>query len=216
MFKLAAALAARPRLLIAFAVAAGAAALLFIVPNPLRFTTRAILAWDASALVFILLALHRMAGCPVETMRAEAARQDEGGAAILALSLFAAAVGLVALTAELSQAKGEHGLVGSLRIILAFATVVLSWFFVHTVFAFHYAHLYYTEPKSLQFPGTEEPCYAEFMYFALVVGMTAQVSDVVTGTPAMRRVVMTHGVISFFFNTAILALGVNLAAGLAK
>mgnify|MGYP003338969960 CR=1 FL=1 len=84
--------------------------------------------------------------------------------------------------------------------------------FVHTVFCFHYAHIYYTDPTSLQFPGTKEPCYSDFMYLALVVGMTAQVSDVGITDRTIRRTATAHGVISFVFNTALVALMVNIAA----
>jgi uncharacterized membrane protein len=98
--------------------------------------------------------------------------------------------------------------------------VVLSWMFIHTVFAFHYAHGYYANQSSgegcLDFPATEKPVYWDFLYFSFVIGMTAQVADVQTKTVAMRKLVLVHGVIAFFFNTAILALGVNLAASLAS
>ena len=98
-------------------------------------------------------------------------------------------------------------------------TVVLSWAFIHTVFAFHYAHAYYGDDGSgacLDFPGDDKPLYWDFLYFSFVIGMTAQVADVATTSTSMRKLVMAHGVVAFFFNTAILALGVNLAAALAQ
>ena len=97
-------------------------------------------------------------------------------------------------------------------------TVALSWLFLHTVFAFHYAHAYYSESaasdRPLEFPGKTEPLYWDFIYFSFICGMTTQVADVVTRTTAMRRLVLGHCILAFFFNTSIIALGVNIAAGL--
>jgi uncharacterized membrane protein len=94
---------------------------------------------------------------------------------------------------------------------------------VHTLFAVHYAHGYYGDaPRDgrggiaggLAFPGGAEPDYWDFLYFSFVIGMTSQVSDVQTTSPWMRRLCLAHGIVSFFFNTVILALTVNSAAGL--
>ncbi len=197
----------RPALTAAIVIALGASA---VGAQVLRGPQAVLLGWCGAAAIYLVLAWITAASATVADMRKRAAQLDQGNGFIFGVTLCAASASVVAIVVDLGQAHSNS------ELILGAATLVLSWFFVHTVFAFHYAHLYYVEPKSLQFPGTEEPCYGEFMYFALVVGMTAQVSDVVTGTAEMRRVVMTHGVISFFFNTAILALGVNLAAGLAK
>jgi len=93
---------------------------------------------------------------------------------------------------------------------------VLSWGFIHTMFALHYAHDYYGEHGAgkggLAFPGEQVPDYWDFVYFAFVIGMTSQVSDVAVASRPIRRTVNAHGVVSFFFNTALLALSVNLAA----
>ena len=97
---------------------------------------------------------------------------------------------------------------------LAILTIVLSWIVVHTTFALHYAHDYYsgTQAGGLAFPGDDKPDYWDFVYFSFVVGMTAQVSDVGITSKAIRRTATAHGVISFFFNTALLALTINIAA----
>jgi uncharacterized membrane protein len=93
---------------------------------------------------------------------------------------------------------------------------VLSWVFIHTIFALHYAHDYYGEygakQSGLNFPGDEPPDYWDFVYFSFVIGMTSQVSDVAVAGRPIRRTVIAHGVVSFFFNVALLALMVNLAA----
>jgi uncharacterized membrane protein len=83
------------------------------------------------------------------------------------------------------------------------------------IFAMHYAHVFYEQPEGgLIFPGEGEPDYWDFLYYSIVIGMTCQVSDVQVATPELRRLTQVHGVLSFFFNTVILALAVGVAAGL--
>jgi uncharacterized membrane protein len=100
-------------------------------------------------------------------------------------------------------------------------TLFVSWLMTHTTFAFRYAHEYYQiDPGAagiaggLEFPGEKRPDYLDFMYFSLVLGMTFQVSDVQITARKFRRLAAVHGLLSFLFNTIILALTVNLAAGL--
>ena len=150
-----------------------------------------------------------------EQLRRHASYEDEGVAVILVLTTSAVSLCLAAIFALLDQ------LGHPLPLALAVASVLLGWGTLHTVTAFRYAHLYYTasdegDAGGLQFPGTEEPHMSDFLYYSLVIGMTSQVSDVQTLSPPMRRTTMAHGVISFFFNTVILALAVNIAAGFAK
>jgi uncharacterized membrane protein len=188
------------------ALCVSGAGVLFVRPSQ-----AVLVGWCAAASVYLLLAWRTARQATVARMRERAATLDAGSGVIVAVAIGAAAASVAAIVLDLGHARGGgHGP----ELLLSGLTLVLSWFFVHTVFAFHYAHLFYVEPRHLSFPGGGEPTFADFMYFSLVVGMTAQVSDVVTGTAAMRRLVMVHGVIAFFFNTAILALGVNLAAGL--
>jgi uncharacterized membrane protein len=102
---------------------------------------------------------------------------------------------------------------------LTIATILLSWFFVHTIFALHYAHEYYGERRDgviggLNFPGDDDPDYWDFFYFSLVVGMTSQVSDVAITSKSIRRVATMHGALSFFFNVTVLALTINIVSGL--
>jgi uncharacterized membrane protein len=105
---------------------------------------------------------------------------------------------------------------GPAHLALAVVTITLSWAFIHTIFALHYAHEFYIENRyedgGLAFPGKEQPDYGDFLYFSLVIGMTSQVSDVAVTAKAIRRTVAAHGVVSFFFNAALLALTVNIAA----
>ena len=103
--------------------------------------------------------------------------------------------------------------------LLATATILLSWAFIHTIFSIHYAHEYYGERRDgkiggLKFPGDPQPDYWDFLYFSLVIGMTSQVSDVQVTSKVLRRVFSMHGVLSFFFNLTLLALTVNMVSNL--
>ena len=103
--------------------------------------------------------------------------------------------------------------------LLAMATILLSWSFVHTIFALHYAHEYYGERRDgkiggLKFPGDTKPDYWDFLYFSLVIAMTSQVSDVAITSKVIRRIVTVHGALAFFFNLTVLALTVNMISNL--
>jgi uncharacterized membrane protein len=150
-------------------------------------------------------------------IRARAASQDEGRIAMLVLTVFAALASLGAILGELGtgQVTGQAVARTPAQLALATVTIVLSWAFIHTIFALHYAHDYYGvrgDQKNLNFPGEEAPDYWDFVYFSFVIGMTSQVSDVAASSRSMRRAVAAHGIVSFFFNAALLALTVNIAA----
>jgi len=221
-----ASLAARPRLVGAVAIGAAAALLLWLVPNALRPSTRAILAWDLAVGWFAATMLRGMRGVDGSILRARAAAQDEGRHAILAIVLSAAAVSLLAIAAELSLAKTVHGAEKGWHVGLAFVTVALSWFLVQLIFALHYAHTYFGFQDDedglvggLRFPserpdGREEPDYWDFLHFAVVIGVASQTADISFTSKGMRRIGTVHGVVAFTFNTIVLALTINLVAGL--
>jgi uncharacterized membrane protein len=175
-----------------------------------------LLGWSCGVAVYLAVAAWTADRASLTDIRKRAALLDEGGVVILFVTVGAAMASLGAIVMELARAKGEAH--GGAAAALAAITVVLSWMFIHSIFAFHYAHAYYGGDKSshacLEFPATDKPIYWDFLYFSFVIGMTAQVADVQTKTVSMRKLVLAHGVIAFFFNTAILALGVNLAASL--
>ncbi len=212
--------ATRPRLLIALGVGLAVAAAMVVIPNHFRLSTRSVLAWDSAALAFIIMAIEALRGCDISRIRRQAARQDEGRGLILALAVVAAAAAVFAIGAELSLAKGEHGLIKIARIALAFSTIAVSWFFVHLIFALHYAHEFYsadqeTEPEGgLLFPGSEAADYWDFLHFAVIIGVACQTADIAFTSKSMRRTGTAHGLISFAFNTVVLALTINLLAGL--
>ncbi len=153
-------------------------------------------------------------------MAADAAHQQEGEWTIFSLTIAAVVFSLVATLGEFAAIKDVHGPDRSLHIVLVVVTLLASWLMVHTTFAFRYAHEFYTRTGGdefdggLQFPGKDDPDYLDFVYFALVLGMTFQVSDVEITSRKFRRLATVHGLLSFLFNTIIFALSVNLAAGL--
>lgn len=206
---------AHRRLLISAAV--GIATVFVLQPTDLTLVTRILLGWDTGVAIYLVWAAAVMAHCStVAAIRRNAAIQDEGAFAILLLTVAAAIASLGAIFAELAALERANPNYG-FHIALVVATVVLSWTFTHTIFALHYAHDFYGEASrssGLKFPGNTEPDYWDFVYFAFVIGMTFQVSDVAVTHRAIRRVVVAHGALSFFFSTAIVALTVNIAAGL--
>lgn len=204
---------ARPRL---FLSAGLALAIYLALPSALAPATRFIIGWDLGIAAFLAATLTMMLRASIERMRRRAALQDSGRWTILALTVAAVCISVLAIGYELHEAKGLPPAATGWRVGLAMLTVVLSWSFTHTIFAMHYAHEFYRDkkPSGLLFPGDQAPDYIDFMYYGFVVGMTCQVSDVQITGQALRRLTLVHGVLSFFFNTVILALAINLAAGL--
>jgi uncharacterized membrane protein len=174
-----------------------------------------ILAWDAGVACYLLLTHRVIADHSVASMKRRAARLDTRTSVIMAIVVTAACVSLYGLSMNLHGPQGvlpDHPV---LRVVLAGVTVIGSWSLIHTVFAVHYTHLYYGPSNGgLIFPGAGDPNYYDFLYYSFVVGMTCQVSDVQVAEPGMRRLTLVHGVLSFFFNTVILALAVSVGAGL--
>lgn len=204
-----------------FGTALAAGALVFLVaPGWLRGMMRGVAAYDAWALA--LLAWYW-----VEIRRTESdpavhrARQDDPGRNIaFAVVLLAVAFGLYAAIQILGRGKHQPGHELA-TYALALGAVALGWLLIHTVFIFRYARIYYASRAAdkrsdggLKFPGDEGLDDFDFAYFSFVIGMTFQVSDVQVTGRRIRRVVLAHGIISFAYNTAILALGVNLVSNL--
>ncbi|MGN2252637.1 DUF1345 domain-containing protein [Frateuria sp. GZRe12] len=172
-----------------------------------------LLGFDAGALAFMGLQLWEFSAATPTSMRKKARHQDAGRWGILWSGVAISTVVLVALGTELEA--GKTG--GLVAIVVSAASIMLSWAFLNTLFALHYAHGYYgdygEEHKGLRFPGGGEPDYWDFAYFAVVIGMTFQVSDVQVTSRELRRMVLMHGVIAFFFNVFIVAVSVNIMAG---
>jgi uncharacterized membrane protein len=193
------------------------------VGHTLALAFRSIVAWDAYAACFLLLAWTRIFSITPSVVVRMATLQHTSRIIIFVFVLVAACISLVAVAFLLGTAKDLPLAARSGHIICAVGTVILSWVMVHTLFTLHYAYLYYrkhdsvedTEGPRLLFPGDQKnPDYYDFAYFSFVIGMTSQVSDVQIACRSIRRWALLHGVISFGFNTAVLALGINVISGL--
>ena len=200
---------ARPRTFVAIAVGIIA---FFLLPGSMRPITRLLLAWDIFAAVYLILVYLMMLRCEHHHIRRDAVLQDDGRFVILMVAALGAFASIAAIVSELGTAQR-----GTLELVHATATIALSWAAVHTTFALHYAHDYYRGARAggLQFPSGdthEHADYWDFVYFSFVIGMTAQVSDVGITDKTIRRTATVHGIISFIYNTALLALMVNIAA----
>jgi len=177
----------------------------------LRTTTCILVGWDAGVALYLVLIYQITAQASIARIRQRAAVNDEGAIALLALTTAAALASLAAVVAELGHTPSAY------KIALGIGTILLSWTFVHVIFALHYAYEFYadrTQTGGLVFPGNADPDYWDFLYYSLVVAMTAQVSDVQITSKAIRRLTTLHGVISFFFNLTVLALTVNIVSSL--
>jgi len=177
-------------------------------------STRTLVGWDIGVALYLVLAGHVIATAEINDIRQHAEEQDEGQSAILMLSVAAALASLIAIVRELRPDAANGTGAQAAQVLLAGVTILLSWAFIHTIFALHYAHEYYDvhAPGGLAFPGEHEPDYWDFIYFSFVIGMTSQVSDVAVTSQRLRRLAVAHGVLSFIFNVALLALTINVAA----
>jgi uncharacterized membrane protein len=203
---------ARPRLFVCGAI--GAVVVGVALAANWRLETRLLTGWDVGVALYLALAFHTMSRSNTHIMRRHAAEQDEGRLTMLVLTVAAALASLVAIFAHLGSSAGATGGRPPANVALAAFTILLSWAFIHTIFALHYAHEFYdeTDGGGLAFPGEREPDYWDFVYFSFVIGMTSQVSDVAITSKLIRRTAAAHGIVSFVFNAALLALTVNLAA----
>jgi uncharacterized membrane protein len=200
---------ARPRTFIAMAIGIVA---FFLLPGSLRLVTRLLISWDIFIAFYLVLVCTLVFRSGLAHIRRNAVLQDDGRFLILLVTALGAFASIAAIIFGLDA---QHR--SSPELALATVTIALSWAAVHTSFALHYAHEYYrgAKPGGLQFPSGdqhEDADYWDFVYFSFVIGMTAQVSDVGITDKAIRRTATVHGIISFVFNTALVALMVNIAA----
>lgn len=211
-------LSARPRLAAALAVFLVVAGL-GTASGAWRWPTIVLIAWNTAVLLLIALDLGMMAGSDERSMRRRAALLDDGQQAILALSVAAAVASLIAIAAELAVVRDLTGLTRLAHVGLSGLTVVTAWTFIHVMFAVHYAHEWIQNHDTasgpgLHIPGEDHPDYWDFLYVAIVIGTSGQTADVEFTSKRMRRIGLVHCTLAFFFNTTVLALTVNIAAGL--
>lgn len=211
--------ALRPRVSLAVLTALAA---VFLLPSTVSGNLRTALAADAGAFVYLALSFRIMLACGRDVMRKRAEKQDDSAVVILVLVLVAIALSFWTIFGVLSEAKQVGGEAKALHVSLAAVTILLYWLVTQVVFTFHYAHEFYRPDgageqiaEGLNFPGgDQEPDYWDFFYFATSLGAASQTSDVAILTKPLRRLVTLHAVISFFFNTAVLALAINIGASL--
>ena len=175
--------------------------------------------FDLGVLAFAVSCLPLWRTDAATSVRARAVRDDGGRVLLLLVSAVTLGVVLLALARITIGVKT----LGAGDVTAVVGTLLLAWLFVNLVYAFHYAHLYYDQTNGegsprdiggLQFPGDAEPVFSDFCYFSFVIGMTCQVSDVAVAAPVLRRVVLLHGVLSFVFNLGVLAMTINVLAGI--
>jgi uncharacterized membrane protein len=193
-----------------------------VLPRSIGEGTRLLVAFDLAAVVFLGAVWIMMARATTADMRRRAQIEDEGRYVVLALSAAAAVAILLAITSQLQEIRDPTSTATALRVTLAAVTILLAWFCMNTIFALHYAHFFYgdsdasagAEARGLDFPGRADPDYWDFLYFSFVIGMTFQVSDVQIENHRLRRLGLAHGVLAFFFNVVVVALTINIIAGL--
>lgn len=207
---------ARLALVVVIAVAADV-----LTQEWLGTATRLLLAWDVGALVYLFLAWMLVARSDENMTRVRAQRYDQSGYVIFLLVTTAAGASFVAIGFLAGNLKALEFWPRAGYLTLTVAALLLSWLLIQTLFAFHYARLYYARPddgdqhqRGLKFPDEGEPDYLDFAYYACVIGMTSQVSDVAVMARHMRRLTLIHGVLSFVFNITILAMSINIIGGL--
>ena len=208
----------RPRLFIAAFV--GICMCMFIPVDivPLEIT-RILIGWNVGACLYLIICTVMMVRSDHEMMHRRAAMEDEGQLVILALVVLSAIASLAAIIAELAVVKDMAGAAKFAHIGLAVLTILSSWAFTHMMFAMHYTHDYYLclskkMPVGLDFPNDNAPLYGDFCYLSFVIGTSGQTADVSFTSKAMRRIGLLHCVLSFLFNTTLLALTINIAASL--
>ena len=195
-----------------------------------RFSTpvHIMLTWLAYCLTNLLLSWVTILSSHPADVKKEVYAQDSSRTMIFLFAISAAFISVFAILILLqssSQSASEADLSG--HILLSLASVISSWWLVHTIFTLRYAHLYYRDihyskkdkdqkQRSLDFPNEDQPDYLDFTYFSFVLGMTFQVSDVSINSRNIRRLVLVHSLLSFAFNTVIVALSINVVSGLVQ
>jgi len=206
-------ISARPRLLLSILAGFAVGALLPVYVSELRGVTRFLVAWDFGVGLYLILAFWMIAHSGVREIHRQYLAQDEGGFAILVLTIVSAcaSVGAVFAWLEVATRAETFALPGLVFLLL---TIMLYWAFIQTMFALHYAHEFYAEHHKtgggLIFPHDPEPTYWDFVYFAFAIGTATQVSDVEIVSKRIRRTVTVHGIVSFFCNVTVIALTVGL------
>lgn len=205
-------LQARWRLL--FATMLGVALVVLLPEEKYWLTSRVLIGFDSSVALYLALVIVMILRSDPDRLRRESPLQDEGRIAIPILTVTAGMASLGAIVFWLRTASETKTIEPGIFALL-FLTTLLSWLFIHTMFALHYAHEYYAEHRGqgggMRFPGGGSPNYWDFIYFAFVIGTSTAVSDVAVTSRAIRNTVTAHGLVAFVFNVTMIALTVSIA-----
>jgi uncharacterized membrane protein len=176
-----------------------------------------LLAWCATALVWITLVWSRIATLNAEATSAYATAEEPARATVDTILLSASVISLVGVVFGVIKAGNAHGGEKAILLTAGVVAIVASWGVVHTLFTLRYADLYYTGADGgIDFKEDSKPDYADFAYLAFTIGMTYQVSDTDLQTKEIRHTALRHALLSYLFGTVIIAATINLAAGLVK
>jgi uncharacterized membrane protein len=208
----------RPRLVASFFMGL---LVFLLIPHwlALHAVTRLIIGWNVAAVLYLMLAIQMMMDTNHQKMRQRAREQDEGKFVVLSMVVIAAVIALAAIVLELGVVKELSGTIRYAHMALAVVTILSSWAFTQVMFALHYAHAFYgtidkKQNGGLLFPDEPSPDYIDFLYFACVIGTSAQTADVSFSSQSMRKIGLIHSVLAFFFNTSLVALMINIASSL--
>lgn len=206
---------ARPRLVIA--VLAGVAVAL-VMPAAMGLVTRGLFGWNVGVWLYLAMVVAMMLRADHMHLRRVAAARAEGAPVVMLVVVLAAMVSLAGIVAELSAAKVTGTAHAWPHLLFALVTVVGSWLLIPVDFTLTYASLYYAaDTPGLLFPDRDPafaPHYSDFLYFAFTIAVASQTADIAVASPVMRRLVLLHAIVSFAFNTAILAFAINVAASM--
>jgi len=205
----------RPRLFLAFVFGV---MLGLLSPYHWNWLSRFLFGWNGAVWVYLILMGWLMKKSSSAQVAQLAEQEDEADLAIIAIMSIAAAASLIAIVLELATVKDLSQTDKLIHYAVTVATVTGSWFFIATIFTFHYAKMYYRSPaqhRALKFPDADlQPDYWDFLYFSFTIAVAAQTSDVSMSSRAFRKTALAQSVLSFWFNMAVLGLSINIAAGL--
>lgn len=210
-------LAHRPRLIAGALIMVATYAVLLLAPFVMRESTRLVVAWNVGAWAYLGLIAYMMSR-PTADPRVEARPEDENQWVLLLLGVIAATAALAAIIWDLGPVKSMEGFAKAEHLALVGVSILSAWTFIQVLFAVHYAGVFFAatddgDRGGLEFPGKPDPGWTEFVYQAFVVGCTFASSDTNVTSTRMRRICVIQGVVGFYFNTIILALAINIAAG---
>jgi uncharacterized membrane protein len=212
---------ARPRLLFSFAltIVAIVAVNCLQCATPLSGLEKFLFVYNIFQWTYLLCLLFLVFTSSYRHIKERAIMEDESANFVLAISSTASIITLVTIALELGSAKETHGLLKSVHLILPAITLIGVWALLPTMYAIHYAHLYYLteneEKRPMRFPDAHiTPDYIDFLYFSVTIAVASQTADVCVTSKRGRRLVLVQSVLAFLFNTSVLALGINVAASL--